>query len=98
MYSGTTLKGSKHFDAWFGAHQKIDRIARRHLSAVLPEARFPQRKEILRFEGMDGPDGIKRKSPAKDEPWHYINPEDADDTQLLEIINEHYDQLVVALT
>ncbi len=97
MFSGTTLKGSKHFDAWFGAHQKIDRTARRHLSQVKTDVQFPARKDILKFEGLDGPDGIKRKTPAKDEPWHYINPEDADDTQLLEIITEHYRQLVIAL-
>lgn len=97
MFSGTTLKGSKHFDAWFGAHQKIDRTARRHLGTVVPNVYFPARKDILRFEGLDGPDGIKRKTPAKDEPWHYINPEDEDDTQLLEIIGEHYGHLVTAL-
>lgn len=97
MYSGTTLKGSRHFDAWFGAHQKIDRTARRHLEAVLPDVYFPKRKTILRFEGMDGPDGIKRKTPAQDEPWHYFDPGDPDDTQLLHIINEHYHQLAKAL-
>jgi len=97
MYSGTTLKGSKHFDAWFGAHQKIDRTARRHLEAVAPNAVFPKRKEIVRFEGMDGPDGIKRKTPAKDEPWHYFDPKDPTDTQILDIINDHYKQLVKAL-
>lgn len=97
MYSGTTLKGSRHFDAWFGAHQKIDRTARRHLSLVMTDAHFPARKDILRFEGLDGPDGIKRKTPAKDEPWHYIDPSNDEDTKLLEIISDHYDQLVVAL-
>ena len=97
MYSGSTLKVTRHFDAWFGAHQKIDRTARRHLQELLPENTFPSRKSILRFEGMDGPDGIKRKTPAKDEPWHYFDPEDANDTQLLRIIAEHYKQLVKAL-
>lgn len=97
MYSGTTLKGSKHFDAWFGAHQKIDRTARRHLEALIPSTDFPKRKNIVRFEGMDGPDGIKRKTPAQDEPWHYFDPGDPNDTQLLVIINAHYDQLVRAL-
>jgi len=97
MYSGSTLRMTKHFDAWFGAHQKIDRTARRHLESLLPGTAFPGRKLILKFEGMDGPDGIKRKTPAKDEPWHYFDPEDANDTQLLEIITEHYKQLVRAL-
>ena len=97
MYSGTTLKGSKHFDAWFGAHQKIDRTARRHLETIVPSSVFPKRKDIVRFEGMDGPDGIKRKTPAKDEPWHYFDPSDPNDTQLLDIINDHHKQLVKAL-
>ncbi|HSX31131.1 MAG TPA: hypothetical protein VLE99_04395 [Candidatus Saccharimonadales bacterium] len=98
MYSGSTLKPLKRFDAWFGAHQKIDRAARQNLSRLLiGGVRFPNRKEIVRFEGIDGPDGIKRKTPAQDEPWHYFDPENADDTQLLEIIAEHYTQLVAAL-
>lgn len=97
MYSGSTLKGTQKFDAWFGAHQKIDRTARRHLEQLVPDASFPGRKNILKFEGMDGPDGIKRKTPAKDEPWHYFDPEDANDTQLLQIISGHYKQLVKAL-
>lgn len=97
MYSGSTMKQTARFDAWFGAHQKIDRTARRHLELVLPGCNFPRRKDVLRFEGMDGPDGIKRKTPAKDEPWHYYDPEDADDTKIIEIISEHYKQLVGAL-
>jgi hypothetical protein len=97
MYSGTTLKPFRRFDAWFGAHQKIDRVARGHLGYILPDVVFPKKQDIIRFEGIDGPDGIKRKTPAKDEPWHYINPEDASDRQLVEIITEHYQQLVAAL-
>lgn len=91
------MKPTAKFDAWFGAHQKIDRTARRHLEFILPDNNFPTRKEVLRFEGMDGPDGIKRKTPAKDEPWHYYDPEDADDTQIIGIISEHHKQLTKAL-
>lgn len=97
MYAGTTLKGSKHFDAWFGAHQKIDRTARRHMERLVTCSNFPTRKEIVRFEGMDGPDGIKRKTPAQDEPWHFFDPRDPNDTQLLMIIHDHYQELVRAL-
>ena len=99
MYSGTTLTPLKWFDAWFGAHQKIDRIARRHLAAVF-EGRgyyFPSGLQILQFEGQNGPDGIKRKSPAQDEPWHYFDPDDTDDVRLTSSIVGHYDQLVLAL-
>ncbi len=98
MYSGSTFVVLKRFDAWFGAHQKIDRVAYKHLLRTLPvPAPFPAIREILRFEGMDGPDGIKRKNPAKDEPWHFYNPYDPYDDKLITIITEHYQQLVQAL-
>ena len=98
MYSGTTLRPFKHFDAWFGAHQKIDRIARAHLTGLLPRSRhFPSRKEIIKFEGFDGPDGIKRKTPAQDELWHFINPEDETDRQIVQVLEHNYQQLVEAL-
>ncbi len=58
---------------------------------------FPTLKDILHFEGKNGPDGIKRKSPAVDEPWHFYDPFDVEDTELLTIIRKHYDELVVQL-
>lgn len=97
MYAGSTLKGTQRFDAWFGAHQKIDRTARRHLEQILPLVPFPTRQQILKFEGMDGPDGIKRKTPAQGEPWHYYNPYDSTDKQIIELIQGHYSELVRAL-
>ena len=99
MYSGTTLKGSRHFDAWFGAHQKIDRIARQHLNALQPEAThtFPTWRNITRFEGIDGPDGIKRKNPGGEEPWHFYDPEGTDNERILADIRTHYADLVEAL-
>lgn len=99
MYSGTTLTPFKWFDAWFGAHQKLDRVARSHLARVF-EGRgyyFPSAWQILQFEGQNGPDGIKRKSPAQDEPWHFFDPTDDNDTRLIDSIVDHYNQLVVAL-
>lgn len=98
MYAGTTLRPLRHFDAWFGAHQKIDRVARQHLTALLPRSRaFPSRKEIIKFEGFDGPDGIKRKTPAQDELWHFINPADENDRQIVGILRHNYAELVKAL-
>lgn len=58
---------------------------------------FPAIKTILHFEGRNGPDGIKRKSPAQDEPWHYLSPFDAGDTVLMDLIEDHYYNLVTAL-
>lgn len=96
MYSGTTL--TKHSGNVIGTHQKIDKVARKHLAKLLGEdTAFPSTKLILQFEGREGPDGIKRKSPSKDEPWHYLNPFDDNDTQLMELIQNHYDQLVKEL-
>jgi len=98
MYSGTTLRPLKHFDAWFGVHQKIDRAARQHLGALLPNSRvFPGRKEIIKFEGLDGPDGVKRKTPAQGELWHFMDPENDEDREIVDIINHNYQELVRAL-
>jgi hypothetical protein len=97
MYSGTTL--TKYSGRIMGAHQKFDRVSRRHLRILLPETdgTFPTVKEILHFEGKNGPDGIKSKSPAQNEPWHYINPFDVEDSQLFQIILDHYEGLITSL-
>lgn len=96
MYSGTTFRKSS--GEFIGVHQKIDRIARRNLTkqpGVGPG--FPTIAEILHFEGNNGPDGVKRKSPSVDEPWHYIDPTNPNDRELLKIISDHRDNLVEAL-
>ena len=81
-----------------GAHQKIDRVARNNLRVlgVKPTA-FPSSKNILHFEGKNGPDGIKRKSPAVNEPWHYFNPFDDEDMGIINLITDHYKLLVNSL-
>ena len=81
-----------------GVHQKINRVARRQFG-VLPGVAdgFPSIKEILHFEGNNGPDGIKRKSPSVDEPWHYIDPSRPEDRQLLDMILDHHHNLTEAL-
>jgi hypothetical protein len=95
MYSGSTITAFS--GRLLGAHQKIDRLARRNLENMAPHSRFPTTRSILHFEGRHGPDAIKRKSPAKNEPWHFLRPFDPDDTQLIELIEHHYKQLVSAL-
>lgn len=81
-----------------GAHQKIDRIARRNLRQLVKKRQyFPGVTEILHFEGRNGPDGIKNKSPGIDEPWHYIDPMKTDDHQALDLINDHIYNLTEAL-
>jgi hypothetical protein len=96
VYSGTTLTPAS--GRIMGAHQKFDRVARRHLRHMLAEGQhFPSNKMILKFEGKNGPDGIKRKSPAQNEPWHYVNPFDEADTQLIKLIEDHHKALITAL-
>lgn len=96
MYSGTTLTPLS--GRILGAHQKLDRLARGSLRTLLDDdSVFPSSRAILHFEGVNGPDAIKRKSPAKDEPWHYYSPFDEEDTRLIDLIEEHYDVLVKAL-
>ena len=92
MYSGLML--TRYAGRILGAHQKIDRTARRRLEKLVETKKFPKYREIVRFEGKNGPDGIKVKSPAQDEPWHFYNPFDNDDTKLLGIIQDHYKLLV----
>ena len=95
MYAGTTLYNKS--GNLLGAHQKFDRVARRFVVHLRPDADFPETRAILGFEGNNGPDGIKRKSPGVDEPWHYWDPVDSDDRLLLNIIDEHYKKLVTSL-
>ncbi|HEX7633169.1 MAG TPA: hypothetical protein VF401_02475 [Candidatus Saccharimonadales bacterium] len=95
MYAGSTFTPIS--GKLLGAHQKIDRVAWRQLQQLAPKGLFPSAKLILHFEGDNGPDAIKRKSPAKDEPWHYIQPFDPDDTELIDLIEDHHKKLVKAL-
>lgn len=96
MYSGTTFRTKS--GRVMGVHQKIDRVARRHVVRRVPSGlHFPSAHDILHFEGLNGPDGIKRKSPAQDEPWHYIDPHDKTDRALVDMINDHIYNLAAAL-
>ena len=97
MYSGTTFRSRS--GNLMGVHQKIDRVARRHLTALFEDdVTFPTAKQILHFEGNHGPDGIKRKSPGQDEPWHFIDPKNTADTALLDVIDRHIANLAAALS
>lgn len=96
MYSGTTLRTKS--GRVIGAHQRIDRIAKRRLRQLVgPSLKFPTIKDILYFEGKNGPDGIKSKSPGKDEPWHFIDPYHEGDHSFFDTINDHIANLGAAL-
>lgn len=95
MYAGTTLHNKS--GNLIGAHQKFDRVARKFVGQLRPGSSFPESKLVLHFEGNNGPDGIKRKSPGIDEPWHYWDPTNPEDTLLLDTINSHHTNLIKEL-
>jgi hypothetical protein len=84
----------------FHAHQKIDRVAYRHLRRLVGKPKgLPELKDILHFEGKRGPDASKLKNnPGAGElPWHFVDPFNKDDVALLGTLKYHYDELVTAL-
>lgn len=96
MWAGTTLTNKS--GGITGSHQKIDRVSRLNLTKLgIAVDRFPVIKSILHFEGKNGPDGIKRKSPSVNEPWHFLNPFDDKDTVLIDLITKHHKLLIKAL-
>lgn len=94
MYSGTTLHHKS--GNVLGVHQKINKVAWR-LTSESQQGFFPTLKNVQHFEGRNGPDGIKRKNPGADEPWHFIDPNDASDNDLLQDISHHHNNLRQAL-
>ena len=96
MYSGLTFRTKSGLI--MGVHQRIDRVAFKNLTPHLESLpSFPDIREILHFEGLNGPDGIKRKSPAKDEPWHYIDPTNPDDRAVVDMILDHIHNMAAAI-
>ena len=95
MYSGTTFR--RDSGRIVGVHQKIDRVARRHLVKNVPKSiEFPSITGILYFEGKNGPDALKHMGSPQ-EPWHFIDPTKSDDRALLILINDHIFNLAEAL-
>jgi hypothetical protein len=96
MYAGTTLsRGSGRI---VGVHQKIDRAARYQLNRYIPKSvEFPVIKDILYFEGANGPDAIKHATPAKNKPWYFIDPLNPNDHILLMILDDYIFNLAEAL-
>lgn len=96
MYSGTTFRNGS--GGFAGVHQKIDKIARRNLNKNPSKTiDFPTIKEILFFEGNNGPDSIKQMGTPT-EPWHFINPADKNDVFLIGVIDDHVNNLAIALS
>lgn len=96
MYSGTTF--NKKSGRMLGVHQRINRAARKKIEPRVKKDFFPRLKNINHFEGKNGPDGIKRKNPGVDEPWHFIDPAQPKTAGLLMDISNHQFNLRQALT
>lgn len=95
MWSGSLL--TNFSGSITGAHQRIDRLAYKKIKQYDNKNLLPKLKDIIHFEGKNGPDGIKAKSPAQDEPWHYFNPSDLNDNDVISFIENHYKNLVKSL-
>ena len=96
MYSGSTLTNVS--GNIVGAHQKIDRSARKVLKTLLRDDKmFPSKKMILHFEGKNGPDSAKSKLDGEHAPWHFYDPFDPEDGLLIDQIEDHFLKLASSL-
>jgi hypothetical protein len=94
MYSGfVTHKKVVHR---VGIHQRFDMAAYRMIEKYLPNGFFPPMKAIMYWEGYNGPDGLKVKSPKQNDPSHLYDPRtDTGDVPMH--ITNHYNKLVQCL-
>lgn len=95
MYAGFIT--SKYTANWLGAHQRFNKIAYRQAVPYIRLAKFPPLDKIQHFEGYNGPDGIKVKTPHRhEEPSHFYDP--AQQTgPILEHVENHHESLAEAL-
>lgn len=94
MYSGFVTH--RHTIKRLGIHQRLDRAAYRMVHAYFAPGSFPSLKQILHFEGFNGPDGLKVKSPGHADPDHFYDPI-ANVGELPKHVASHYDKLTKAL-
>jgi hypothetical protein len=94
MYSGFVSR--RKVVSRIGIHQRFDMAAYRMIEQFLQPGTFPASKDIVHFEGYNGPDGLKVKSPGVNEPSHLYDP--ATDTGEVPMhIANHYAALVDTL-
>lgn len=94
MYSGFITP--KRTVKRLGIHQRLDKAAYQMVSSFFEPGTFPSIREILHFEGFNGPDGIKVKSLGHDDPSHMYDPI-TDKGHVPELIHRHYRALVSSL-
>ena len=91
MYSGFVTKHKTV--TRLGIHQRYDMAAYKMIAPYLPAETFPTLKDILHFEGYNGPDGLKIKSRGENEPSHLYDPTTDTGDAVLHLAN-HYQALV----
>jgi hypothetical protein len=89
-----------------GIHQRLDMAAYHMIERYLPDSAFPALKDILHFEGYNGPDGLNVKSKGltklaprtegDEKPSHYYDPH-TEAGEIPHLIETHYKALVAAL-
>ena len=94
MYSGFVSR--RKVVSRIGIHQRFDMAAYRMIERFVRPGTFPAMKDIVHFEGYNGPDGLKVKSPGVNEPSHLYDPATDSGEVPLHIAN-HYAGLVEAL-
>lgn len=94
MYSGFITR--KRVVKRLGIHQRFNVAAYRMAAPFLRTATFPTIDQINHFEGLNGPDGLKIKSPGEAEPSHLYDPI-KDTGEVPALIQGHYSSLVEAL-
>jgi hypothetical protein len=94
MYSG--FISSKRVVHGLGVHQRFNRAAFRMVKPYIAEGTFPPLKQIQHFEGFNGPDGLKVKSPGQAEPLQLYDPFD-DIGEVPRHVLSHYNGLVSTL-
>ncbi len=94
MYAGFIT--TKRVVKTIGIHQKFDTAAYQMVSPYFKAMTFPTLKQIVHFEGINGPDGVKVKSLGIQDPSHMYDP--IKDAGVLPMLVEgHYQGLVESL-
>jgi len=95
MNSGIISFASRGRLSFTGTHQKFNRVAYRLVSPLIDHHYFPSLKSILRFEGYNGPDGLKIKGQYR--ASHFWDPQ-KEIGHLPAWIEDHFSSLVKALS
>jgi len=94
MYSGFVSKNKA--SSRLVVHQRFNAAAYHIIHDQLRSDAFPGLKRLHHFEGINGPDGLKVKSPGVQDPSHMYDPA-KDEGILPELIGKHYNGLVDSL-